>query len=372
MRKKNKKSRIIIITSEFLPGPGGIGNHAFCLSRGLSEKRFEICVIAPKELNFNAKKFDKNTDFRILRYFNKKLFKFFHIYFFLLKELNIKDKTIVISTGIVPLIILGLLFKKSNIKRLAIIHGHETGIGNIIIRTIINYSLKQYDKLICVSKFSKERIGNNNIKKKSIVINNGVDIERFSRFLDSNKKREKKLKLVTLGSLSYRKGQHNVIKALPYLKKYYNDICYHMIGPENIKKELIVLAKSLKILDSITFHGFLEDQKIAELFYDSDIFIMLSEVLENGDVEGFGIAILEANFFGLPSIGSKDCGIQDAIRNHKTGILVDNHSPKEIKKALDEILINYEKFSKYSIKWSKEHNWKIITEKYIKILNDIF
>ena len=85
---------------------------------------------------------------------------------------------------------------------------------------------------------------------------------------------------------------------------------------------------------------------------------------------GFGAASLLTE--SLPSVGSQDCGIQDAIKNHKTGILVDNHSPKEIKKALDEILINYEKFSNYSIKWSKKKNWKIVTEKYIKILNDIF
>ena len=36
----------------------------------------------------------------------------------------------------------------------------------------------------------------------------------------------------------------------------------------------------------------------------SDIFIMMSEMTESGDVEGFGIAIIEANSLGLPSIGT--------------------------------------------------------------------
>ena len=48
--KKNKKSRIILITSEFFPGPVGIGNHAFCLPSGLSKKSFEICVIVHNEI----------------------------------------------------------------------------------------------------------------------------------------------------------------------------------------------------------------------------------------------------------------------------------------------------------------------------------
>ena len=39
---------------------------------------------------------------------------------------------------------------------------------------------------------------------------------------------------------------------------------------------------------------------MVDVIYNSNIFIMLSDNLESGDVEGFSIAILEANYFGLP------------------------------------------------------------------------
>ena len=44
---------------------------------------------------------------------------------------------------------------------------------------------------------------------------------------------------------------------------------------------------------------------MVDVIYDSNIFIMLSNNLISGDVEGFGIAILEANYFGLPAYRSK-------------------------------------------------------------------
>ena len=57
----------------------------------------------------------------------------------------------------------------------------------------------------------------------------------------------------------------------------------------------------------------------------SDVFVMLSSPTSTGDVEGFGIAIIEANALSLPSIGAKDCGIEDAleIRDGIYGILSD-------------------------------------------------
>ena len=54
-------------------------------------------------------------------------------------------------------------------------------------------------------------------------------------------------------------------------------------------------AKKLNIQDNIVIHGALSDEELNKLLNKCKIFIMLSENLDNGDVEGFGIAIIEAN-----------------------------------------------------------------------------
>jgi glycosyltransferase involved in cell wall biosynthesis len=43
---------------------------------------------------------------------------------------------------------------------------------------------------------------------------------------------------------------------------------------------------------------------------------------EGGGFEGFGIVYLEAAAAGIPSIGSLDCGAEDAIQDKISGRLV--------------------------------------------------
>ena len=62
----------------------------------------------------------------------------------------------------------------------------------------------------------------------------------------------------------------------------------------------------------------------------SDIFVMLSEETTTGDVEGFGIAVIEANALGIPTIGTMGSGLEDAISDKITGFLV-NKNKKRVK-----------------------------------------
>ena len=95
---------------------------------------------------------------------------------------------------------------------------------------------------------------------------------------------------------------------------------------------------------------------------------MLSENLENGDFEGFGIAILEAMSMGLPAIGSINTGIEDAISNHTSGVLVNSNNVEEIDNAVGEILENYSRYSKNAKEWSGKFNWNKVIEQYIQLL----
>ena len=98
--------------------------------------------------------------------------------------------------------------------------------------------------------------------------------------------------------------------------------------------------------------------------------MMLSENMSNGDFEGFGIAVLEANALGLPAIGSKKSGIADAIKDGFNGKLVSPHNPFEIKEAVLEILNDYEKFSIQAKQWALQFQWEYIIPKYINVLEE--
>jgi phosphatidylinositol alpha-1,6-mannosyltransferase len=127
------------------------------------------------------------------------------------------------------------------------------------------------------------------------------------------------------------------------------------------------LSNRINVSNYLTFHGQAKDRETLASFYKScDIFIMLSENQPNGDVEGFGIAILEANYFGKPAIGARGCGIEAAIKNHYNGILVNGDNTSEILNAIQEILTHQKYYEAQPKTWSIKHNWDEIVENIIE------
>ena len=94
------------------------------------------------------------------------------------------------------------------------------------------------------------------------------------------------------------------------------------------------------------FHGVCPTwEKLTEYYKAADLFMLLSENQKNGDVEGFGIVALEAGFFSLPVIGATGCGIDDAIDDGRSGILVNGDNATEICNAMTKAASNRDRKS---------------------------
>ena len=312
-------NKIVIITSEFPPLPGGIGNHAYHLAKGLSENKRQITVVTnqrSKKINEDVI-FDKKQPFEIIRI---KRYFFLGITYLLrllavLKIFILEKHSVVIASGKFSLWLgaISTIFFK-NQKYVAVLHGSEIYAGGFLSQTFTKWSLKRFDKLIAVSQFTKELVLQQNPSLTITVINNGFS---FTAVKKNQIVAKRNPNIITVGNVTYRKGQQNVIAALPLLKTKFSDIHYHIIGTPTEQKKFTHLADTLGVLDLVTFHGVLSDADLKNIVLNSDVFCMLSDHLKNGDVEGFGIAILEANSLGLPAIGSLNSGMADAIKEEK-------------------------------------------------------
>jgi len=160
-----------------------------------------------------------------------------------------------------------------------------------------------------------------------------------------------------------------VVKALPELLKTYPDLEYHLVGLPTEKDSLVALANSLNVGNRLHFHGRVSDEDKGSLLRDSSIFIMLSERTLKGDVEGFGIAILEANAMGIPAIGSQGTGIEDAISSGVSGALVDANDPIAIRNAITTIEGAYKMYSEGAVTWSRHFTWDVIIQRYLEVIN---
>ncbi len=367
----------LIITTEFPPGPGGIGNHAYNLAKFLKLNEINVTVLAVSDFvsENDKKEFDRKQDFRIIRFerYNSKLRTYRERISLIRKKVREGNYSNIIFSGMSSLMSLLLLRKlKSNSNFISIAHGGEINAKNFFEKKIVNRALRNSDLIIPVSRYSGAKIDGNIDRKKMHVIPNGFDLD-MSEVIHLKAKDRKEIngavRLVSVGSIWPRKGHHNVLNALPEIISDHPGTTYDIVGRESDTSLCRKYFSDEKLKDSIKIHGQIPNEKMYAVLNSSDIFILLSETQPGGDFEGFGIAVIEANYFGLPSIGSLDSGMEDSVKDGESGILVNPRDKNQIRKAVSDICNNYGHFSEGAKKWAEEHHWSVIVKRYIDVIN---
>lgn len=371
---ESKSKNVLLITSEFPPGPGGIGSHAYNLAKFLHQESYNVTVLTDLagDLQEDIKTFDRNQLFSIVRIKRTLPLLYFNRIRTAYKLARDNSSGVLILSGKFSIWV-GALLRASSLqfRSYVVLHGSEVHRSNIIIRWVTHRSILSVDGVISVSNYTQGLISNTILKRKRhCVIPNGIDKGEYN--VDSSK-RGVNLRgnpsLLTIGNLTKRKGQHNVINAIPLLRVHYPEIHYHTIGIPTTRKELEKLAKSLDVEKHITFHGKIVDRNMMlQLAREASLFIMLSEKQKEGGVEGYGIAILEANMLGVPAIGARGSGIEDAINNGVNGLLIDGSSPEEVLRAIQTILSEKERFAEAARIWALQHSWENLVHRYIDFI----
>ncbi|HEY9167855.1 MAG TPA: glycosyltransferase family 4 protein [Lutibacter sp.] len=359
---------ILIVSSEFPPQPGGIGNHAYNLAKQLQLNGFSVTALTDirSKNGIEEQQFDATLPFKVVRIkryniilltYLKRIFKY--------RSLLTKN-AMVLATGKFSLWMVGLDPFLKNKKKYAVIHGSELNLKGFNNK-LTNNALSNFNKIIAVSNYTESLMAHLN-QSNIAVIPNGFNVENSTNEKPINKvvKDIENPILITVGNVTERKGQLNVIKSLPLLIEKYPNIHYHIVGIPTRKQDFEFVAEKLHVADHITFHGLVTEQEKHQLLQESTIFVMLSTKTITGDVEGFGIAIIEANSFGLPAIGSDNSGIVDAINNNISGKLVDPTSKHALLNAVIEISNNYNNYSINATAWSSQFKWNVIIKKYLK------
>ena len=134
---------------------------------------------------------------------------------------------------------------------------------------------------------------------------------------------------------------------------------------ENIKK----LVAELSLQPQVIFFKDISNELKNSLLAKSNVFVMPS-VVHKKSVEGFGIAYVEAAQYGIPSIGGKDGGASDAIKDKETGIICDGNNLEEIYSSIDLVLKNnlYKELGEKAKEYSTKFEWDNIIKEYLKIL----
>ncbi len=147
--------------------------------------------------------------------------------------------------------------------------------------------------------------------------------------------------ILSLCRLSCQKGLDRVFTVLSNLKREgslsSSEFLYVLAGDGPDRPFLEDLACKLSLRENVAFMGGISYEETAVYLHAADIYVQPSQP-SGFKIESFGISFLEAQFCGVPCIGTKFGGIPEAVIDGETGILVPVGDDKALMDALETLI----------------------------------
>ena len=357
--QEEKKIKVLFISHSFPPVVGGVESQNFELYTWLS-KFARVKLIANR---------------------NRKLLPIFLPCSVLRAVWMMKDFDVLIL-GSALLAPAGWLVKKINRKPvIAVAHGLDLTWKNKFYQKFwVQFFIPKLDKLIAVGN-ETIRVGMKRgiSEEKMIFIPNGVDVEKYvNNFnrdkLDNllNQKTESKNILLTSGRLARRKGVAWFIRnVMPQLSE---DFIYVVAGNGPDKENVLSAVKEKKLEKRVFVLGYVEDEVRDMLFSTCDLFVQ-PNIKIAGDMEGFGISVVEAGACEIPVLASDLEGLKDAIKEGQNGFLVEPENSKSYTEKINKLfedkaeLRNFGKQARQFV--VDNYSWEIIVRRYLEEIKSV-
>jgi len=329
--------KILFISRAYPPTVGGIENQNYELGKWLGEIA-EVKIIA-------------NTRGR----------KFLPIFapIALLQALFLMPKynVLLLGDGILAIVswFVKIFYKKPVV---CVVHGLDINYGSaslgvwyekILIflyqKLWVGKFIKSIDKLIAVGNETiKVAVEKGVAREKLVFIPNGVDTEK--NLIEASRANLEKILgisiqgkkvLLTSGRLAKRKGVAWFIQnVMPKLGAEY----LYVIAGDGKDKENVASAIAKQKMEGRVFPlGYVTDEVRNKLWATCDLFIQ-PNIKIAGDMEGFGISVIEAGACRLPVLASNLEGLKDAIKEGKNGFLIEPENPEAFASKINELFAN--------------------------------
>lgn len=198
------------------------------------------------------------------------------------------------------------------------------------------------------------------------VMHPGIDTREFCP-ASRNQEARRRLRwgdrpvVLCVGRLQRRKGQDLLIRCLPRVRERIPDVLCAIVGDGEDAELLEQLVQQHGLRENVAFHGQLAGYELRQAYQQCDVFALPNREV-GGDIEGFGIVLLEAQACGKPVIAGNSGGTRETIRPGETGELVDSVAPDELSTKLVRLLMDDERRRSMGVAaraWTVEHfSWQ--------------
>ena len=99
--------------------------------------------------------------------------------------------------------------------------------------------------------------------------------------------------VLTVGRLQKRKGQDQMIRAMPAWCESVPNVLYSIVGDGEERQALEELVLSESVTEHVQFAGEIGDEGLLQCYQQCDLFALPNRQVGQ-DIEGFGMVLLEA------------------------------------------------------------------------------
>lgn len=353
------------------PEAGGAEIHLHEIFKRVAQAGHEITLIASKYKD--CKKEEIIDGIRVIRTGTKLTFFLFVFLYYITKFGFGKDNFDFVFDDISKIPVFTPLYvKKPIITIIHHIHGKTLfkelpffmAVFAYIFEWLIPFFYKKIP-IITVSESTKKelilrRLSGNNIE----IIYNGVNHNSFTPGTKS-----KKPLIVYVGRIKKYKQLEALIRAFNLVKN--NGIEPELIiaGKGDYHRTLKNLTKKLNLnSDSIKIYKNITEQEKISILQKGWVYVMTSMK------EGWGLSIIEANACGTPSIVYKVPGLQDAVKNGQTGLLVKKGDVEELANTIHKVLSDMElrrKLTENTTIWARNFDWDKSSKRLLELVKKI-
>jgi phosphatidylinositol alpha-1,6-mannosyltransferase len=227
---------------------------------------------------------------------------------------------------------------RSGVAAAAIVHGQDVTMPVGVYQRFVPSVFRSLDLLLPVSTATGQAAIDRGMNPSRVSsLGNGVDVDRFPPPVHDRESRRAILGhlgdglppdttvLCSVGRQVRRKGSAWFVEhVLPHLPPTYHYLLAGD-GPEN--ERIRETVQQAGVGDRVRMLGRVSEEDLERLYRGADLFIM-PNISVPGDMEGFGVVMLEAGLCGMPTVGARLEGIAEVITDGENGQLVPSGDSK--------------------------------------------
>lgn len=333
--------RVLVVTNDFPPRPGGIQTFVYELVSRLDPEQVVVYCSRWK----GWQEFDAKQPFPTVREDTSVLLPTPSVRRRTRELMRGYGCTSVLFGAAAPLGLLGPSLRRAGAERIvALTHGHEAGWAQIPgARQMLRRIGDGVDTITYLGEYTHKRIGaalSGASEGRMVELTPGVDTEIFRPDAGGEVVRERyglgtRPVILCVSRLMPRKGQDTLIRALPLVQEQVPDAALLLVGGGPYRKKLEKLANESGVGSDIIFTGSVPWHELPAHYAAGTVFAMPCRTRLRGlDVEGLGIVYLEAAATGLPVIAGDSGGAPDAVLPGVSGEVVSGASTPELLRSL--------------------------------------